>query len=150
MAEKKTQKKTTQKKTAQKKTTQKKTTTKKSDKIKLTYQPLGFNATKMSFSLKKKNFEGRSEPLIEGLPMKLTVAVGEVIEVTPEQLEALRYEKCVESEEEYKMRKDFIKNMQNQYPQTFSDVEAAEAKKQLISASESQRMIYNDRLIQVD
>ena len=146
MAEKKTQKKTTQKKTTQKKTTQKK----KSDKIKLTYQPLGFNATKMSFSLKKKNFEGRSEPLIEGLPMKLTVAVGEIIEVTPEQLEALRYEKCVESEEEYKMRKDFIKNMENQYPQTFSDVEAAEAKKQLISASESQKMIYNDRLIQVD
>ena len=146
MAEKKTQKKTTQKKTTQKKTTSKK----KSDKIKLTYKPLGFNATKMTFALKKKNLEGRSEPLIEGLPMKLTVAVGEIIEVTPEQLEALRYEKCVESEEEYKMRKDFIKNMQNQYPQTFSDVEAAEAKKQLISASESQRMIYNDRLIQVD
>ena len=146
MAEKKTQKKTTQKKTTKKKTTSKK----KSDKIKLTYQPLGFNATKMTFALKKKNLEGRSEPLIEGLPMKLTVAVGEVIEVTPEQLEALRYEKCVESEEEYKMRKDFIKSMENQYPQTFSDVEAAEAKKQLISASESQRMIYNDRLIQVD
>ncbi len=146
MAEKKTQKKTTQKKTTQKKTTSKK----KSDKIKLTYQPLGFNATKMTFALKKKNLEGRSEPLIEGLPMKLTVAVGEVIEVTPEQLEALRYEKCVESEEEYKMRKDFIKSMENQYPQTFSDVETAEAKKQLISASESQRMIYNDRLIQVD
>ena len=104
----------------------------------------------MTFALKKKNFEGKSEPLIEGLPMKLTVAVGEIIEVTPEQLEALRYEKSVESEEEYKMRKDFIKNMQNQYPQTFSDVEAAEAKKQLISASEAQRMIYNDRLIQVD
>ena len=146
MAEKKTQKKTTQKKTTQKKTTSKK----KSDKIKLTYQPLGFNATKMTFALKKKNLEGRSEPLIEGLPMKLTVAVGEIIEVTPEQLEALRYEKCVESEEEYKMRKDFIRNMENQYPQTFSDVEAAEAKKQLISASEAQRMIYNDRLIQVD
>lgn len=146
MAEKKTQKKTTQKKTTQKKTTSKK----KSDKIKLTYQPLGFNATKMTFALKKKNLEGRSEPLIEGLPMKLTVAVGEVIEVTPEQLEALRYEKCVESEEEYKMRKDFIKNMENQYPQTFSDVETAEAKKQLISASESQKMIYNDKLIQVD
>ena len=146
MAEKKTQKKTTQKKTTQKKTTSKK----KSDKIKLTYQPLGFNATKMTFALKKKNLEGRSEPLIEGLPMKLTVAVGEVIKVTPEQLEALRYEKCVESEEEYKMRKDFIKNMENQYPQTFSDVETAEAKKQLISASESQKMIYNDKLIQVD
>lgn len=145
------EKKTTQKKTTQRKTTQKKTTSKKkSDKIKLTYKPLGFNATKMTFALKKKNLEGRNEPLIEGLPMKLTVAVGEVIEVTPEQLEALRYEKCVESEEEYKMRKDFIKNMQNQYPQTFSDVEAAEAKKQLISASEAQRMIYNDRLIQVD
>lgn len=146
MAEKKTQKKTTQKKTTQKKTTSKK----KSDKIKLTYQPLGFNATKMTFALKKKNLEGRSEPLIEGLPMKLTVAVGEIIKVTPEQLEALRYEKCVESEEEYKMRKDFIKSMENQYPQTFSDVEAAEAKKQLISASESQKMIYNDKLIQVD
>ena len=145
------EKKTTQKKTTQRKTTQKKTTSKKkSDKIKLTYKPLGFNATKMTFALKKKNLEGRNEPLIEGLPMKLTVAVGEVIEVTPEQLEALRYEKCVESEEEYKMRKDFIENMKNQYPQTFSDVEAAEAKKQLISASESQRMIYNDRLIQVD
>ena len=78
-----------------KKTSTKKKTTKKSDKIKLTYQPIGFNAKKMTFALKKKDAEGRSTPLIEGLPMQLTVAVGEVIEVTQEQYEALQLNKCV-------------------------------------------------------
>ena len=102
-----------------KKTSTKKKTTKKSDKIKLTYQPIGFNAKKMTFALKKKDAEGRSTPLIEGLPMQLTVAVGEVIEVTQEQYEALQLNKCVESEEEYQRRVDFLKGMKDQYPKTF-------------------------------
>ena len=133
-----------------KKTTSKKKTTKKSDKIKLTYQPIGFNAKQMTFSLKKKDVEGRSTPLIEGLPMQLTVGVGEVIEVTQEQFEALQLNKCVESDEEYQKRVDFLKGMKDQYPKTFSDAEIAREKGQLISAQESQRMIYNDKLIRCD
>lgn len=133
-----------------KKTSTKRKTTKKSDKIKLTYQPIGFNAKKMTFALKKKDVEGRSTPLIEGLPMQLTVAVGEVIEVTQEQYEALQLNKCVESEEEYQRRVDFLKGMKDQYPKTFSDAEIAREKGQLISSQESQRMIYNDKLIRCD
>ena len=40
--------------------------------------------------------------------------------------------------------------MKNQYPQTVSDLEVAELKGDLISATESQRLIYNDKLIRVD
>ena len=145
-----TKKKTTTKKTSTTKKASTKKITKKSDKIKLTYQPIGFNAKQMTFSLKKKNVEGRSVPLIEGLPMQLTVAVGEVIEVTPEQFEALQENKCVESDEEYKKRINFLKGMKDQYPKTFSDAEIAREKGHLISSQESQRMIYNDKLIRCD
>lgn len=131
-------------------TTKKKKTTKKSSKIKLSYQPVGFNSKQMTFDLKKKSLDGTISPLIEGLPLKLTVGVGEVIEVTQEQYDALVAAKCVESEEQHQERIDFIKNMGNQYPKTFSDAEVAYRKKQIISAHESQRMIYNDKLIRVD
>lgn len=141
MAEKK---KTTQKK----KTAQKKTTSSK--KIKLTYNPIGFSAPVINFFLRTKDDKGRSKPLIKGIPTKLTVTKGEIIEVTKKQYEELQAEGCVETEEEYEQRKNFLKNMGDQYPQTFSDLEIAEKNGQLISAQEKQRMIYNDKLIRCD
>ena len=146
MAEEKktTEKKTTTKKTTTKKTSQKKTTSKK---IKL---PLGFSAGSINFLLREKDKKGRNQPLIKGLPINLEVQKGEVIEVTQKQFEELQIEGCVETDEEYKQRKAFIEGMKNQYPQTYSDLEIAEAKGDLISATESQRLIYNDKLIRVD
>lgn len=135
---------------AEKKKTQ---TTKKqtsSKKIKLTYNPIGFNSKIISFPLYKKDEDGRNKPLIKDISMDFTVNKGEIVTVTQKQYEALQAEGCVETDEEYKIRKDFIKGMQDQYPKTFSDLEVAESKGQLISAQESQRMIYNDKLIRVD
>lgn len=140
---------------AEKKKTQKKresTSEKKktSTKIKLTYNPIGFNAKIISFPLYKKDEDGRNKPLIDGIPMDFTVSKGEVVTVTKKQYEALVAEGCVETEEEHKIRNDFIKGMKDQYPKTFSDLEVAEKNGSLISAHESQRMIYNDKLIRVD
>lgn len=136
-----------------KKKTEKKETTKKtktSKKIKITYQPIGFNAKVISFPLYKKDEKGRNQPLIKGIPQTLTVSKGEVIEVTQKQYDELEAEGCVETEEEYNERKKFIKGMKDQYPKTFSDLEVAERQGDLISAHESQRMIYNDKLIRCD
>lgn len=140
-----------------KKTQKKKTTTKKSSKIKLTYSPIGFGAEVMSFPLKTKEYQeidGRrlavSVPLIKGLPMDLTVQKGEVIEVTKAQYEELKELKLVETEEEYKARKQFIDNLENQHPQTYGDLEKAENLGQLLNSSDSQRKIFNDKLIRCD
>jgi hypothetical protein len=141
-----TEKKTTTKKSST--TTKKKTTTTK--KIKLTYQPLGFSATSINFPLREKDKKGRNQPLIKGLPMNLEVHKGEILEVTQKQFEELQVEGIVETDEEYKERKAFINGMKDQYPKTYSDLEIAELRGDLISATESQRLIYNDKLIRVD
>lgn len=138
---------------AKKKTTTKKTTA-KSKKITLVYSPVGFTAEYMSFPLKaqvSKNVGGRitlvDVPLIEGLPMDFTFRKGDTFEVTPEQLEQLRAEKIVETEEEHKRRKAFIENLPDQYPDGLNAVEKAERQNQLITASVAQSKIYNDKLI---
>lgn len=138
------------KKESKKKTTSKKDSKTKNSKIKLTYRPLGFNAKIISFPLYKKDENGVNKPLIEGIDMYLKVSQGEVIEVTKKQFEKLQAEGCVETDEEYEKRKAFIKGMKDQYPKTYSDLEVAEARGDLISAHESQRVIYNDKLIRVD
>ena len=63
---------------AKKKTTQKKTTTKKNTKAKIMYSPVGLTAEYINIPLKKKvTQEGTvnliSVPLIEGLPMQITL-----------------------------------------------------------------------------
>lgn len=149
MVEKKTTKKETKKTTTSKKTTTPRKTT--SSKIKITYNPVGFNEkSTIYFPLYKKNEEGYNVPLIEGLPTSLSFTKGQVMEVTKKQYEELQKEGCVETDEEYKMRKSFIDGMKNQYPKTFSALEVADRAGDLISAHESQRMIYNDKLIRVD
>ena len=72
------------------------------------------------------------------------------MEVTQKQYDELVAEGCVETDEEYQMRKEFLKGMKDQYPKNFSALEVAEKKGDLISAHESQRIIYNDKLIRVD
>lgn len=135
---------------AEKKTTKKTTKKNTSKKIKLTYHPIGFTASTISFPLRKKNEKGLNVPLIEGIPMDFEVAQGQVIEVTKKQFEALQAEGIVESDEQYKERTAFLKGMKDQYPQTFSDLEVAERNGDLISSQEKQRKIYNDRLIRCD
>jgi len=130
---------------------EKKTKKATSKKITITYNPIGFNAQSMIyFPLYKKNEKGLNVPLIEGIPMELTFTKGQKMEVTQKQYDALVEEGCVESDKEYKVRKSFIEGMKDQYPKTFSDMEIAENRGDLISAHESQRMIYNDKLIRVD
>ena len=132
-----------------KETKTKKTTTAK--KIKITYNPIGFNSqSTIYFPLYKKNEKGINVPLIKGIPMDYTFIKGEVKEVTQKQYDALVAEGCVETEEEHNHRMGFINGMKDQYPQTYSALEVAEARGDLISAQESQRIIYNDKLIRVD
>ena len=91
MVEKKTTKKETKKTTTSKKTTTPRKTT--SSKIKITYNPVGFNEkSTIYFPLYKKNEEGYNVPLIEGLPTSLSFTKGQVMEVTKKQYEDCR--KC--------------------------------------------------------
>lgn len=140
---------------AKKKTTQKKTTTKKNTKAKIMYSPVGLTAEYINIPLKKKvTQEGTvnliSVPLIEGLPMQITLRKGESMEVTLDQLQQLQNAKVVESDEEYKQRIAFIKNLPNQFPDGLSAVEKAEKEKTLLTAWDIEHKIYSDKLIICD
>lgn len=143
---------------AKKKTTQKKTTTKKTStksKVKLMYSPVGLTAEYMNIPLKKKvTQEGTvnlvSVPLIEGLPMRITLRKGETYEVTKDQLKQLQDMNVVESEEEHAKRIAFLKNLPNQFPDGLSAVEKAEKEKTLLTAWDMENKIYNDKLIICD
>jgi len=94
-------------------------------KIQLTFNPIMSAADKFRILLRKKEIKkvnGMEVPFyvpkVEGLPMKLVVAKGEVIEVTEEQLEQLG--NWVETEEEYNKRQKFIENMNPQHPETLT------------------------------
>lgn len=146
---------------ARKKTTQKKSTTtqkssaKEKTNVKIMYSPVGLTAEYMNIPLKKKKIQDGtvnliSTPLIEGLPMELHMEKGEVLEVTPEQLEQLRALKVVETQEEHDQRLAFIKNLPDQYPEDLSAVEKAEREHQLLTAWDAQNRIYSDKLIICD
>lgn len=141
---------------AAKKTTTKKSSTKKTASkpktITVMYNPIGFTAEEMNFPLKTKQYVGRdliSVPKIEGLPMFLSFKKGDTLEVTPEQLQQLQAMKIVESDEERKLRKDFIDHIPDQYPNTANDEESEEVKR-LLTENDLQSKIYNDRLIICD
>ena len=140
---------------AKKKTTQKKTTTKKNTKVKIMYSPVGLTAEYINIPLKKKvTQEGTinlvSVPLIEGLPMQITLRKGQSIDVTPDQLQQLQNAKVVESDEEHKKRIAYIDNLPNQFPDGLSAVERAEKEKTLLTAWDIEHKIYNDKLIICD
>ena len=97
----------------EKKTTKKSTKTKKTnDNIKLTFRPIFSAATTFTAYLQHRvqrvnngNEVMVDEPIIEGLPGILTVKAGEIITVTPEQLDKLIELGFVESEEQVADRK---------------------------------------------
>lgn len=137
--------------------TSKKTKSTPKKKIKLTFSPIMGAGKSFNALLRKKtvkNIYGREEavysPAIDGLPMKLTVKKGEIIEVTEDQLEELRVRGHVETEEEYQARQHFIKSMSPQHPETLSwDMIIAEGSN-FSTLLDSQNMVYNDKLLIVD
>lgn len=142
--------------TKKKQTTEKteKKSSKKSDKVVLTFLPILGAADQYSALLREKIIRkdyGREvasyAPAIEGLPMKITVKKGETIEVTEEQYKELQKRGHVESDEEYKQRQAFIKNLSSQHPETLTwDMIVAEGSN-FATLRESQDIIYNDKLI---
>ncbi len=148
---------TTQKKETtetEKKSTTKKSTKKSNEMIALTFLPILGAAQQYTALLRKKTINkvyGREvsayAPAIDGLPVKLTVKKGEVIEVTKEQFEELQKRGHVESDEEYKERQNFIKNLNSQHPETLTwDMIVAEGSN-FATLRDSQDIIYNDKLI---
>lgn len=122
--------------------------------IKLTFNPIMSAADKFRILLRKKEIRRVNGmevpyyvPKIEGLPMKLVVTKGEIIEVTPEQLEQLA--DWVETEEEYERRQKFIENMNPQHPDTLTwDMIVAEGGN-WATLADSQHIVYNDKLLRV-
>ena len=148
-------KKETQKKTTAKKTTTKKTTTKGS-KIKLTFKPIASGAKEINLLLRTKRMEekdGRqvqvTAPLIEGLPVTLTVKKDEIIEVTKQQCEQLEELGFVETEEQYKERLAFVDNLQNQHPDKLSFEQLSGLNGGQLTSRDSQYKVYMDRLIRL-
>lgn len=154
MAEKKTAKKTTKKSTTKKSTTKKTSKSTESENIKLTFAPIMSAANVFRILLRKKEVKRVrgsditvNTPLIEGLPMKLVVAKGEIIEVTPEQFEQLK--PWVETDEEYQKRQDFIDSMSAQHPEALTwDMIVAEGGN-WATLADSQHIVYNDKLLRV-
>lgn len=149
MAAKKKQSKET-KETKEKK---EKKTTKKST-IDLTFLPIMGAADQYTMLLREKviknDFGGEVAayaPAVEGLPMKVTVRKGEILTVTQEQFEELQKRGHVESDEEYKKREAFVKNLSNQHPEVLTwDMIVSEGAN-FATLRDSQDIIYNDKLI---
>ena len=136
--------------------TEKKTTKKSEKKIKLTFSPIMGAASQFTALLREKSIKedfGREvasySPAIEGLPMKLVVQKGEVIEVTEKQFEELQARGFVESNEEYKARQDFISNLSAQHPETLTWEMIVAEGSNFATLRDSQKIIYNDKLIRV-
>ena len=148
----------TEDKTEQK--TAKKTTTKKAAKkqknVKLTFKPLFSAATNFTAYLqtRTKIVDNGNEllvdkPMIEGLPGILTVRMGEIIEVTPEQLEKLIELQFVESEEQRADREAIEKGLEPQHPLRLTYDMMATNRDFNIKPRELEK-IYTDKLIIVD
>lgn len=139
-----------------KKTETKKASTKKEKTISLTFAPILGAADQFTALLREKKVKdvygeeiASYTPAIEGLPMKLTVRKGEVIEVTQAQFEALQRLGHAETDEEYKQRKAFIERLSNQHPEKLTwDMIVAEGSN-FATLYESQMIIYNDKLVRV-
>jgi len=136
--------------------TEKKTAKKSEKKVKLTFSPIMGAASQFTALLRAKTIKedfGREvasySPAIEGLPMKLVVQKGETIEVTEAQFEELQRMGFVESDEEYKARQDFITNLSAQHPETLTWEMIVAEGSNFATLRDSQKIIYNDKLIRV-
>lgn len=140
-----------------KETKEKETKSKKaSKKISLTFLPIMGAADQYTMLLREKTIKkvyGRETtayaPAIEGLPMKLTVVKGEVIEVTQKQFDELQARGHVETDEEYKKRQAFIDNMSAQHPSTLTWEMIVAEGSNFATLRDSQDIIYNDKLVRV-
>jgi hypothetical protein len=139
------------KETKEKKETKVKKTEKK---IALTFLPIIGAADQFTMLLRKKDIKkdygvdvAAYEPAIEGLPMKLTVKKGEILEVTKAQLEELQKMGFVETDEEYKQREKFIENLSAQHPETLTWEMIVSEGANFATLRDSQDIIYNDKLI---
>lgn len=143
---------------AGKKKTQKKITTKskKPKTIQLTFCPVASGAKEMNIQLRTKITEekdGRTvvvnAPLIKGLPQTLTIRKNEIIEVTEAQCEELERLGLVESEAEYKQRKQFVDNLKDQHPDRLSYAQITGNNEGLLTMRDSQHVVYMDKLIRL-
>lgn len=142
------------KKSTKKSTKKEETKSTKSKMTKLTFNPIMSAASRFTILLREKALKrvnGNEVPYyvpsVPGLPMKLVVEKGQVIEVNEEQLAAL--EPWVETEEEYKRRQNFIHDMDAQHPETLTwDMIVAEGGN-WSTLADSQHIVYNDKLLRV-
>ena len=98
---------------------------------------------------KKTAAKKTATKIIEGLPGVLTVRAGEIIEVTPEQLEQLIELQFVESEEQVSNRKAIEKGLEPQHPERLSYDIMATNRDFNIKPRELEKL-YTDKLIVVD
>lgn len=155
----KSTKKSEEKETEKKPKTTKKTAAKKTAKkenIRLTFRPIFSAATNFTAYLQKKvqRVNNGNEvivdvPMIEGLPGILTVKAGEIITVTPEQLDELTKLGFVESEEQVADRKAIEKGLAPQHPERLSYDIMATNRDFNIKPRDLEK-IYTDKLIVVD
>lgn len=140
---------------AEKKKTQKKSKSTAGKKIKLTFQPMVASAKQARYQLKRKEWQdvnGRqvevTVPMVEGLPEVLVVNKGEIIEVTKKQFEELQKLGCVESDEEYKVRQNFLDSLGEQHPQklTYDQIDKDYVNNASLKEFEK---LYTDKLIKV-
>lgn len=140
---------------AEKKKTQKKSKSTTGKKIKLTFQPMVASAKQVRYQLKRKEWQevnGRqvevTVPMVEGLPEILVVNKGEIIEVTKKQFEELQKLGCVESDEEYKVRQNFLDSLGEQHPQklTYDQIDKDYVNNASLKEFEK---LYTDKLIKV-
>lgn len=144
-----------EKKPKKTKTSTKKTETKKKD-VKLTFRPVFSAATNFTAYLQEKvqRVNNGAEimvdvPIIEGLPGILTIKAGEIITVTPEQLDKLVELGFVESDEQVADRKAIEKGLAPQHPERLSYDIMATNRDFNIKPRELEK-IYTDKLIVVD
>ena len=142
----------TEKKTAKKATKK----TAKKQNVKLTFRPLFSAATNFTAYLQKKTkiVDNGNEllvdkPMIEGLPGVLTVRAGEIIEVTPEQLEQLVELQFVESEAQVADRKAIEQGLEPQHPERLTYDVMSTNRDFNIKPRELEKL-YTDKLIIVD
>ena len=134
--------------------TEKKSEKKSEKKIALTFLPILGAADQYVMLLRKKIVRkeyGREvaayAPAVEGLPMKVVVKKGAILNVTEEQLKQLQERGHVETDEQYAARQSFIENLSAQHPQTLTwDMIVAEGSN-FSTLRESQDIVYNDKLI---
>lgn len=142
-----------------KKTTSKKTTTKKKAEpkmVQLTFSPVAAGTKELNLQLRTKKAETKdganvvvSAPLIEGLPMVLTVHKDEVIEVTEAQCAELEAIGVVETQEEYEQRKSFVDNLKEQHPERLSYEQIIGSDSTLLTMRDTQHKVYMDKLIRL-